>query len=74
MVDHAVESVDSAQSNGKWSSKYICKTIYPEMFTVEYFDAGYAAPSQTTTEVKFGEARGTATFSELGSGSGAFSG
>lgn len=44
MVDHAVESVVSAQSNGKWSSKYICKTVYPEMFAVEYFDAGSAPP------------------------------
>lgn len=45
MVDHAVESVVSAQSNGKWSSKYICKTVYPEMFAVEYFDAGSAPPA-----------------------------
>lgn len=44
MVDHAVESVVSAQSNGKWSSKYICKTVYPEKFAVEYFDAGSAPP------------------------------
>lgn len=44
MVDHAVESVVWAQSNGKWSSKFICKTVYPEMFAVEYFDAGSAPP------------------------------
>ena len=76
VVDLAVESVVSAQSNSKWFSKYIFKVFYPEMFTVEYFDAGSAAPSGTTTEVKFGEPTGTATVSELGfgSGRGAFSG
>lgn len=50
------------------------KAVYPEMFTVEYFDAGSAAPTQTTTEMRLGEPTGTATVSELGSGRGAFSG
>lgn len=70
VVNLTAESVVSAQSNSKWSFKYMFKVVYPEMSTVEYFDEGSAASLRTTTEVKFGEPTGTATVSELGFGSG----
>lgn len=71
MVDHAVESVVSAQSNGKWSSKYICKTVYPEMFAVEYFDAGSAPPRRPRPRRSSARLGGPPRSPSSGSGPGA---
>ena len=56
-------------SSYEWSAKFDFEVEFPEIFTVEYFDAGSDRPSPTTTRVTFGVASGTATSSELGFGS-----
>ena len=59
----------TAVSSYEWSAKFDFEVEYPEIFTVEYFDAGSDRPSPTTTRVTFGVASATATSSELGFGS-----
>ena len=59
----------TAVSSYEWSAEFDFEVEYPEIFTVEYFDAGSDRPSPTTTRVTFGVATGTATSSELGFGS-----